>query len=215
MCGKDTAASFKVRYQWHMTDIHLLMQRHSRKFIGAGVLCISLFAALALAGQANSTSSMWSAKYSLSMGSTIKVGDLEVVKVSLGNRAPHYFSSKAKLIGSFLSKNVAEGELISVSAISKNGTSLSMKEIPLGISKSDLPNNLHVGDIVDLYSIPTKDPKALTSLVASHIRVISIDSQSQNIGGTINLLLSVEQKVLLEITDAIQMGRIVVVRNAF
>jgi hypothetical protein len=198
-----------------MADIQLLMQRHSRKFLGAGILCISLVAALALAGQADSTTSMWSAKYSLSTGSTIKAGDLESVKVSLGNQAPRYFSSKAKLIGSFLTKNVAQGELISVSAITKSGTTSSMKEIPLGIGKSDLPANLRVGDMVDLYSIPIKDPKATTSLVATRIRVTSIDSQSQNIGGTINLLLSVDQKVLLQITDAIQMGRIVVVRNAF
>ena len=198
-----------------MADIQILMQRHSRKFLGAGILCISLFAALALAGQADSKTSMWSAKYSLSIGSTIKVGDLEEVKVSLGDQAPRYFSSKAKLIGNFLTKNVAQGELISVSAITKSGTTSPLKEIPLGIGKSDLPANLRVGDIVDLYSIPIKDPKATTSLIATRIRVASIDSQSQNIGGTINLLLSVDQKVLLQITDAIQMGRIVVVRNAF
>jgi len=198
-----------------MADIQLLIQRHSRKFIGAGILCISLFAALALAGQADSTSSMWSAKYSLPAGSTIKVGDLTAVKVSLGNQAPYYFSSKAKLIGNHLTRSVAQGELLTVSAVTKSATTSPMKEIPLGISKSDLPGNLRIGDTVDLYSIPLKDPKASTSLVATGIRVASVDSQSQNIGGAINLLLSVDQKVLLQITDAIQMGRIVVVRNAF
>lgn len=190
------------------------MESHGRKLLGAGILVLSLLAALALAGQADSTVSMWGAKYSLSPGVAITANDVEVVKVSLGNQAPKYFSSKAKLVGSFVTKSLAQGELIPVSAITKVAHGGSLKEIPLGVNKSDMPSNLRNGDLVDLYSIPIKDPKASTNLITSKVRVVAIDSQSQNMGGVVNVLLSVDKEVLLDITDAIQMGRIVVVRNA-
>jgi len=197
-----------------MTDLQTLIQRNSRKFIGVGVLLISLLAAVTLAGQADNSVSMWGAKFSLSPGSAIKSSDLEIVKVSLGNQAPKYFSNKAVLVGSFLLKPIGQGELIPVSAITKSPSGSSFKEIPIGISKSDLPVDLRAGDIVDLYSIPIKDPKALTSLVVSKIRISQVDSTSQNMGGVVTVLFSVDQKVVLNITDAMQMGRIVVVRNA-
>ena len=73
---------------------------------------------------------------------------------------------------------------------------------------------MRIGDLVDLYSIPIKDPKAVTSLITAKARVAAIDLQSQNLGGVVNILLSVEKDVLLDMTDAIQMGRIVMVRNA-
>lgn len=197
-----------------MADIQSIIQRHSRKVLGIGILLISLFAAIGLAGQADSSVSMWSAKYSLSPGTALKSSDLETVKVSLGNQAPKYFSSKAKLIGSFVTRNISQGEIIPVSAVTKNSPTSRLKEIPLGISKSDLPANLRIGESVDLYSIPVKDPKALTTLVILKARVAAIDTQSQNMGGVVNVLLGVDEKSLLQITDAISMGRIVLVRDA-
>jgi hypothetical protein len=197
-----------------MTDLQTLIQRNSRKLIGIGILLISLLAAVALAGQADNSVSMWGAKFSLSPGSAIKMSDLEVVKVSLGSQAPKYFSNKAHLIGSFLVKSIGQGELIPVSSITKSASTAAFKEIPIGISKSDLPVDLRAGDVVDLYSIPIKDPKATTALVVSKIRVSQVDSQSQNMGGVITVLFSVDEKYVLSITDAVQMGRIVVVRNA-
>ena len=190
------------------------MQEHGRKVLGAGILILSLVATIALAGQADSTVSMWGAKYSLNPGASITANDLEVVKVSLGNQAPKYFSNKAVLIGSYVTKSLAQGELIPVSAITKIAHAGLFKEIPLGVNKSDLPSDLRVGDLVDLYSLPIKDPKAATNVITTKIRVVAIDLQSQNMGGVVNLLLSTDKDVLLNITDAIQMGRIVVVRNA-
>ncbi len=197
-----------------MVDLQTLVQRNSRKIIGIGILLISLLAAVALASQADNSVSMWGAKFSLSPGSAIKTSDLEAVKVSLGNQAPKYFSSKASLVGSFLVKSIGQGELIPVSAVTKSSSGNSLMEIPVGISKSDLPIDLRAGDLVDLYSIPIKDPKATTALVTSKIRVAQVDSQSQNMGGVVTVLFRVDQKVVLNITDAVQMGRIVVVRNA-
>jgi putative ubiquitin-RnfH superfamily antitoxin RatB of RatAB toxin-antitoxin module len=191
-----------------------ILEKYGRQVLGVGILLVSLIAALALVGQANSSVEMWGAKYTLGPGAVITANDLEIEKVSLGTQAPKYFSTKAKIVGTFVTKNLSQGELIPVSAVTNIANRTSLKEIPVGVSKSDMPSNLRIGDLVDLYSIPIKDPKALTHLVASKIRVVAVDTQSQNMSGVVNLLLSVDKEVLLEITDAIQMGRIVVVRNA-
>ena len=187
-----------------MIDIQTFIQRNSRKILGVGILCISLIAAVGLVGQADNSVAMWSAKYSLSPGAAIKGSDLTVVNVSLGSQAPKYFSNKAKLVGSYVTKPLSQGELIPVSAISKSTTGATTREIPLGVSRSDMPLTLRVGDLVDLYSIPIKDPKAATNLVTSKIRVIAVDAQSQSMGGSINLLFSVDEKVVTGLTTEIK-----------
>jgi hypothetical protein len=186
---------------------------YKRAAAGVGLLMIAFIAAIGLAKEANSRDPMWGARYSLTPGVAISAKDLEIVNVSLGNQSPKYFSSKAKLIGSFLTRNISEGELIPVSAITKSGSASTLRQIPIGVNKSDAPINLRIGDLVDLYSIPTKDAKSPTTLITSRIRVSGIDSQSQNLGGVINLLFSVEKDSILDITDAIALGRIVVVRD--
>ena len=197
-----------------MNDLQALFQRYSRRFLALGIIAIALLAAVVLASQADKSVSMWGAKYSLSSGDMIKPGDLEVVKVALGNQSPKYFSKKAVLIGNYLTKAIGQGELIPVSGITKFSIRSPVKEVPVGIAKSDLPSNIKVGDIVDLYSIPTKVPQAISSLIISRISITAIDMQTQNMGGSIDVLFRVDAKELLSITDAIAAGRILVVRNA-
>ena len=202
-------------YPSPMNDLQTLMQRYSRRFLAVGILIISLLAAVALAGQADSSVSMWSAKYSLSSGEKVKESDLEVVKVSLKKQAPQYFSSKALLVGSYFTKAIGQGELIPVSAVTKLAPGTFSKEVPVGIAKSDLPSGSKVGDLVDLYSIPSNDPNSKSSLVISRVTISAIDLNSQNMGGSINVLFRIDSKAVLSITDAIASGRIVVIKNAF
>ena len=197
-----------------MNELINLIQRYSRRILAVGIILISLTAAAGLVSQADKSVSMWGARNSLVAGQKIKVGDLEILKVSLGSQAPKYFSNKARLVGNFLTKAITQGELIPVSGVSKNGLGVSQKEIPIGIAKNDLPSTIRVGDIVDLYSIPIKDAQAKSSLVVSKIQVGAIDTRTQNMGGSIDVLFNVNPADILQITDAVQAGRIVVVRNA-
>ena len=77
-----------------------------------------------------------------------------------------------------------------------------------------MPSDLSSGDTVDLYSIPTKDPKATPTLILSRARVALVDSQSRNLGGGVDVLFDLNIKLVLQVMDSIQRGRIVVVRNA-
>ena len=197
-----------------MIDLHTLLQRNGRRILAGMILLISLLSAFALASQANNKTPMWAAKSQIHSGSLLKPGDLIEVRVSLGNQSPKYFSSKAKLIGNYLKRNIDQGELIPVTAITKSWQGLTLKEIPIGLMKNDFPSDLHSADVVDLYSIPIKDPKATTSLIVSKVQVASVDAQSLSMGGVVGVVFKVDPKDLIQLTDAIQAGRIVVVRNA-
>ena len=87
-----------------------------------------------------------------------------------------------------------------------------MREVPLGINRSDIPINLTVGEYVDLYTIPQKG--SATDLVVSHVSITKVDNKSANMSGQVGILVSVQPKDVVLITDAIQAGRIVVVRHA-
>ena len=62
---------------------HQLLEKYGRQVLGVGILLVSLIAALALVGQANSSVEMWGAKYTLGPGAVITENDLEIEKVSL------------------------------------------------------------------------------------------------------------------------------------
>jgi hypothetical protein len=197
-----------------MIDLHTVLQRNGRRILAGMILLISLLSAFALASQANNKTPMWAAKSQIHSGSLLKAGDLLEVRVSLGNQSPKYFSSKAKLIGNYSKRTIDQGELIPVTSITKSWQGLTLKEIPIGLMKNDFPSDLHSADLVDLYSIPVKDPKATTSLIVSKVQVASVDAQSQSMGGVVGVVFKVDPKDLIQLTDAIQAGRIVVVRNA-
>lgn len=194
-------------------EINDFLQRNSRKLIAVGIVLFALFAGTLLLSSASSTAQLWGAKRNLSAGTRITSNDLEIIKGSLGDKASKYFSSKAKLEGSYVTISVAAGELIPVSSVRKTTTvSSPMREVPLGINRSDIPINLTVGEYVDLYTIPQKG--SATDLVVSHVSITKVDNKSANMSGQVGILVSVQPKDVVLITDAIQAGRIVVVRHA-
>ena len=89
-----------------------------------------------------------------------------------------------------------------------------MRQLPLGIARSDLPADLVAGDRVDLYEVP-KDANGAPGLVAAGIRVQNVDNKSRDLGGAVTVLFLLHEKDILAIMDSLVTGRIVVVRNAF
>ena len=197
-----------------MIDLQTFMQRNSRRVIAVGIIFISLLAAAVLASISNTNQGVWGAKVSIAPGSAIQASDLKIYSVSLGGQGGKYFSERAKLVGSYLTKPVAAGELIPTSSITRTTPDSVMKQVPISIARGDLPSNLLAGDTVDLYSIPTKDPKATPLLILSRARVALVDTQSRNLGGSVEVLFDLNLKLVLQVMESIQNGRIVVVRNA-
>ena len=154
------------------------MQVHGRKITGAILLLVALIAAIGLVGQADNTVEMWGAKYSLASGSAISSSDIEIVQVSLGTGAAHYFSSKAQLVGSYLTRNISQGEIIPVSAV---------KALQVDVLSNLLSKHLPEGP--KLYPEDQKSDQTLEKLICEHIREAAIKGVRQELPHSITVTI--------------------------
>ena len=104
-------------------------------------------------------------------------------------------------------------KLLPLNAIGVSAQASNLRELSLGILNSDLPADLSVGDLVDIYLVP-RDPQSQSEKVATKLLVVGVDSRSRNLGGSINVLLSIKEADVLNVTDALTLGRLLVGRNA-
>jgi hypothetical protein len=143
----------------------------------------------------------------------ISASDITRIEATLGISSKKYYSGSARLIGNVVTRPVGANEFIPQIALAQAGAATDMRQLPMGIAKSDLPADLGAGDRVDLYGIP-KDAGSAPSIVVSDIRVQSVDNKSRDLGGAVTVLFLLHQRDLLSIMDALSAGRIVVVRHA-
>lgn len=194
-------------------DINEFIQRNSRRLIAVAIILFALFSGTLLLSSATAPVELWSASKPLVVGTQLTAQDIKVKSVSMQSGSSRYFSKKANLIGSYITAPVKSGELIPVVAVRKSAVAkAAMREVPLGINKSDLPSNLLAGEFVDIYSVPQKG--SATSLLVSHVTIAKIDNQNASMTGSVNVLVTVKPESVLSIADGIQAGRIVLVRHA-
>jgi hypothetical protein len=143
----------------------------------------------------------------------ISASDITRIEATLGSSSKKYYSATSRLIGNVVTRPVGANEFIPQIALAQAGAATDMRQLPMGIAKSDLPADLGAGDRVDLYGIP-KDAGSAPSIVVSDIRVQSVDNKSRDLGGAVTVLFLLHQRDLLSIMDALSAGRIVVVRHA-
>jgi len=86
--------------------------------------------------------------------------------------------------------------------------------LPIGVAVDDLPADLAVGDLVDVYVIP-KDQGVLPAVVAHRIPVQYIDDKSRALGGSVAVSLSASPTVTSIIVTAESQGRLVLARDPF
>ncbi len=187
--------------------------QHSRRIIAIGAITLSLLAAFALAGASQNTSSIWAAAHQLAPGATLHESDLIQVNASLGTNSKYYYPSTSRLIGNVLTRTVGSGEFIPLNALAQASSATDLRQLPLGIERSDLPPDLMAGERVDLYAQP-KDPGQSAELVASGIHIQSVDNKSRDLGGAVTVLFLLHDRDVLGVIDALASNRIVVVRDA-
>ena len=86
------------------------------------------------------------------------------------------------------------------------------------MAKSDLPNDLAAGQLIDLYILPLREVtsgKILeTQMLAHGVSVESIDIKARDIGGDIGVVLKLPDSAVLNILGSLTGARIVLVRSA-
>ena len=185
------------------------------------VIAISLFAAaiisaLALTALGNRSDTYWTARESLIPGMQISESDLAEVEVSLGEVNGRYLSKDARVAGAYVLYPIQKGELISISAVSDTPSVMKSGQVPISIRASDLPEDIALGEAIDIYWVPEAmgiEKPQTPELAISGAFLNSINRKAGNFGNDISLTVSVKNSEIFALLKATASGRLVIVRS--
>ena len=185
------------------------------------VVAISLFAAavisaMALTALGNQSDTYWVAGESLIPGTQITEGDLAEIEVSLGEASGRYLSKSALVAGTYVLRSIQKGELISISSVSDTPNVSKSGQVPISIRASDLPEDIELGEVIDIYWVPDavgmENPQ-MPQLAIAGAFLNSINRKAGNFGSDISLTVSVQNSEIFSLLRATASGRLVVVRS--
>ena len=179
-------------------------------------LIIASFAsAYILSSLANRTVLIWSARVPLPAGVRISSSDLLAQRVALPEGNSLYMSADRDLREFQVLRTLGVGELIPSSAVSSRSRSLEISAVPIKVHLSDLPADISVGEIVNLYHVgdsQLSNVVELPSLVLSRTSILGINRKGENLGGDLSLTISTSSKTILGLLASMSSGHFVVVR---
>jgi hypothetical protein len=185
------------------------------------VVAVSLFAAaiisaMALTALGNQSDTYWVARESLIPGMQISENDLAEIEVTLGEANGRYFSKVALVSGAYVLRSIQKGELISISSVSDTPSVLKSGQVPISIRASDLPEDIELGEEINIYWVPEtigiEKPQA-PELAISGAFLNSINRKAGNFGSEISLTVSVRNSEIFDLLKATASGRLVIVRS--
>ena len=185
------------------------------------VVAISLFAAavisaMALTALGNQSDTYWVAGESLVPGTQISESDLGEIQVSLGEANGRYISKSSMVAGAYVLRSIQKGELISISSVSDTPSGLKSGQVPIAIRASDLPEDIELGEAINIYWVPEangiQEPQ-LPELAISGALLNSINRKAGNFGSEISLTVSVRNSEIFALLKATASGRLVIVRS--
>ena len=185
------------------------------------VVAVSLFAAavisaMALTALGNQSDIYWVARQSLIPGQQISEIDLAEIEVALGEADGRYLSKNALVAGAYVVRAIQKGELISISSVSDTPSALKSGQVPISIRASDLPEDIELGESINIYWVPEvvgiEKPQA-PELAISGAFLNSINRKAGNFGSDISLTVSVQNSEIFALLRATVSGRLVIVRS--
>lgn len=191
-------------------------KRNQSKNIVAITLIVASFAsAYILSSLANRTVLIWSARVPLAPGVRISSSDLLAQRVALPEGDSLYVRADRDLREFQVLKPLGVGELIPSSSVSSRIASLDISAVPIKVHLSDLPTDISVGEIVNIYHVgdsSLSDGVEVPSLVLSRTSILGINRKGENLGGDLSLTISTSSKNILRLLAATSSGHFVVVR---
>lgn len=195
-----------------MDDLQRFVQRNLRRIAAIGGLLISLVAVSILLNTGPKTS-LWMIVSPVASGSKIAAHDVELVKANLTTDSSHFEGSTDSVVGQYATRLLNVGDLIAVTDVNHSGANNLTSFLPIGIAVNDLPVDLAIGDLVDIYVIP-RDQTVLPALVAHRIVIQSVDQKSRSLGGNVAVSVDASALVTAIIVTAESQGRLVLARDA-
>lgn len=160
-----------------------------RFMMGITLITASFLSAFYISSSERRSIEVWGAAHDLAVGDIIEVEDIAPVRVLLPENADRYLSSSAELIGATVLRPIGGKELLPSYAIGGE-RDLHMRRVPISFPQNSLPNDLEVGDEVDLYAVPIPDRtfnspsgEKKARIVLASISVNGLESKEKNFGG--------------------------------
>jgi hypothetical protein len=188
----------------------------TRIVVAVSLFAAALISAMALSALGNQSDTYWIASSNLAPGVQINESNLSQVQVSLGASSSEYLPKDISPIGTFVLREISQGELISVNALSDTALEMRSEQVPISVRSSDIPNDIEIGEAVNIYWIPEAmgvEKIAEPKLVVSGAYLRSIDRKSANFGTDVALSISVFSQDIFKLLSATVNGRLVLVRS--
>jgi hypothetical protein len=188
----------------------------TRLVVAIARFAAAVISAMALTALGNQSDTYWIARNSLIPGTQISENDLSEVEVSLGDAGGRYLSKDVTVIGAYILHSIQKGELISISSVSDFPSALKSGQVPISIRSSDLPEDLGLGEAINIYWVPEAmgmEKPRTPELVISGALLNSINRKGGNFGNDISLTVSVENSEIFQLLQATASGRLVIVRS--
>ena len=194
-------------------DLQLL--KNSRLITGISLFIIAILAASLIAKEANRTVYVWASATELAPGNIITAADIKATPVLLPESAKNYLSSSAQIIGTVVKSGVAVGDLIPLAAIAITLDQLSLRAVPLTIESTDLPMGLTRGEVIDIYAIPTSDPRSIgeATLLTERVSVSAVSERNNS--GKASVVVSLPQSLVILILSHLADSRLIIVRGNY
>ena len=194
-------------------DLQLL--KNSRLITGISLFIIAILAASLIAKEANRTVYVWASATELAPGNIITQADIKATPVLLPESAKNYLSSSARIIGTVVKSRVAVGDLIPLAAIASTLDQLTLRAVPLTIESTDLPMGLTRGEVIDIYAIPTSDPRSIgeATLLTERVSVSAVSERNNS--GKASVVVSLPQSLVILILSHLADSRLIIVRGNY
>lgn len=175
--------------------------RDPRLWLGGLLVCASVLGGAQLLRAADDTVAVWAADSDLSAGTELQAADLRAVDVRLESpEGDRYLPATSPVpTGAVLRHDVASGELLAASAISRDEAVA--PQLPLGVTGSGRPADLAAGDHVDVWAVPEQSARTRTTKVLEGVAVVAVAAAGP--GG-----LDAESEVLVSLPDDADVGRV-------
>ena len=196
-----------------MNISNLDILKNSRLAMGLALFIIAIGSGQLIAKESNRTVMVWATQGDLAPGQLISQSDIKAVSVLLPQSAKNYLSAEAEIIGALVLTHISVGDLIPTSAITSTSQVLDQRFVPLTLELTDLPVDLIRGEIIDIYAIPNRDSKSITSpqLVAESISVSSVNERNNS--GKVSVLVILKSDLVMPILAMLADSRLIIVRS--
>ena len=154
----------------------------------------------------------------ISPGEVVSSKDFLRDSLFLSNSADKYVTGDIKLVGYRALRKIARGEVVPRAALTSERELEERHLVTFTVPKTQIPANLQVGNLIDIYFFTTTNRGALDeqfdlTKVLTKVRVQSMQTKDVQIDGQVTISVLVDQKESSEVISLITSSRIAITQR--